>query len=476
MAVAVPGERRDAVAELDPLGGELLGDAHRAAANVAIVRAMDRAFDQARHDLAVGMLDGGEIDDLVDQQRPILHQTQHEFPPVPRRLAALGASSTAFSSGPQHGAGAQDWQCGARSENCPGAIQPVGWPWPADAARAGDGGVMNSRAEDLAMRVWFRFMRLETRMQIAVTERLREIGLSVPQCDVLTTLTEAEGVSQQDLAKRLYVTKGNISGLLDRLENAGLVERRSTAVRPAPIRDLSDPLGPLGGRKSHRPATCSDPGDPRTAAATRPFDAGEPAGGNSRPHARPRRAVKGRTLGNRTASYASLIPLPPSDMTRPEEMTAFRTARRVRHAAAEMFDLVADFERYPEFVPFCRAARITRRTQGADGIETLIADMEVSQPPLRQRFTTRDTLDRARNKIHMDYVDGPFRAFENIWSFHDEEAGGCRVEFFAEYEFRSRTLEILMGSMFQMAYRGIADAFVERANVVYGRRAPIIAR
>jgi DNA-binding MarR family transcriptional regulator len=67
-------------------------------------------------------------------------------------------------------------------------------------------------------------------MQISVTERLRQIGLSVPQCDVLTTLTEAEGVSQQDLAKRLYVTKGNISGLLDRLEGAGLVERRAAAV------------------------------------------------------------------------------------------------------------------------------------------------------------------------------------------------------------------------------------------------------
>ncbi len=77
--------------------------------------------------------------------------------------------------------------------------------------------------------MWFRFVRLETRMNTAVTDRLREIGLSVPQCDVLTTLTEAEGVSQQDLAKRLYVTKGNISGLLDRLEKAGLVERRSTA-------------------------------------------------------------------------------------------------------------------------------------------------------------------------------------------------------------------------------------------------------
>ena len=84
-------------------------------------------------------------------------------------------------------------------------------------------------SQDLAVRVWFRFLRLETRLQVAVAERLREIGLSVPQCDVLTTLTEAEGISQQELAKRLYVTKGNISGLLDRLENARLVERRSIA-------------------------------------------------------------------------------------------------------------------------------------------------------------------------------------------------------------------------------------------------------
>ncbi len=66
-------------------------------------------------------------------------------------------------------------------------------------------------------------------MQVAVGERLRQIGLSIPQCDVLTTLSEEEGVSQQELAKRLYVTKGNISGLLDRLESAGLVERRLAA-------------------------------------------------------------------------------------------------------------------------------------------------------------------------------------------------------------------------------------------------------
>ena len=78
-----------------------------------------------------------------------------------------------------------------------------------------------------AIRVWLRLLRLEGRIQVVVGERLREIGLSLPQCDVLTTLTEAEGVSQQTLAERLYVTKGNISGLLDRLEGAGLVERRS---------------------------------------------------------------------------------------------------------------------------------------------------------------------------------------------------------------------------------------------------------
>ncbi len=84
-------------------------------------------------------------------------------------------------------------------------------------------------AQDIAVRVWFRLIRLEARLAAAVAERLREISLSVPQCDVLTTLTEAEGVSQQALAKRLYVTKGNISGLLDRLETAGMVERRSTA-------------------------------------------------------------------------------------------------------------------------------------------------------------------------------------------------------------------------------------------------------
>ncbi len=86
---------------------------------------------------------------------------------------------------------------------------------------------MDKQADPI--RVWFRLIRLETRIRAEISSRLKRLGLSVPQCDVLTTLTEQEGISQQDLAQRLYVTKGNISGLVDRLVAAGLVQRRSIA-------------------------------------------------------------------------------------------------------------------------------------------------------------------------------------------------------------------------------------------------------
>jgi|tagenome__1003787_1003787.scaffolds.fasta_scaffold20544831_2 DNA-binding MarR family transcriptional regulator len=80
-----------------------------------------------------------------------------------------------------------------------------------------------------ATRVWFRLLRLESRINTALGSRLRALGLTAPQCDVLTTLTEREGVTQQELAERLYVTKGNISGLIDRLVAGGFVERRNIA-------------------------------------------------------------------------------------------------------------------------------------------------------------------------------------------------------------------------------------------------------
>ena len=130
-----------------------------------------------------------------------------------------------------------------------------------------------------SVRVWFRLIRLEARMQAAVSERLREIGVSIPQCDVLTTLTEREGVSQQELATRLYVTKGNISGLIDRLAEAGLVERRSTAAdRRQHAIYLTDGRPPDGGDGDRRPVSM-DRLDPRPDGRAGPRSAGGEAGG-----------------------------------------------------------------------------------------------------------------------------------------------------------------------------------------------------
>ena len=85
---------------------------------------------------------------------------------------------------------------------------------------------MNSSAPPDAHRVWFRLICLHGRMSAAISKRLREVNLSIPQCDVLAALMDCEGISQQTLADQLHVTKGNISGLVDRLTKAGLVERR----------------------------------------------------------------------------------------------------------------------------------------------------------------------------------------------------------------------------------------------------------
>jgi MarR family transcriptional regulator, organic hydroperoxide resistance regulator len=98
-----------------------------------------------------------------------------------------------------------------------------------------------------ATRVWFRLLRLESRIGTALGSRLRALGLTAPQCDVLTTLTEREGVSQQELAERLYVTKGNISGLIDRLVSGGLVERRTLA---GDRRSHAIYLTPAGARRA----------------------------------------------------------------------------------------------------------------------------------------------------------------------------------------------------------------------------------
>ena len=150
-------------------------------------------------------------------------------------------------------------------------------------------------------------------------------------------------------------------------------------------------------------------------------------------------------------------------------MPTFSSKRLVRHTPVNMFDLVADVEKYPLFLPLCEELRVRRRAAAGDnGVETLVADMTVGYKAIRETFTSRVTLDRPRLRINVEYVDGPFRYLENRWTFH-EAPGGCEVEFFITYEFRSFALGVLMGAMFDRAFRRFSEAFERRADDVYGR-------
>ena len=149
-------------------------------------------------------------------------------------------------------------------------------------------------------------------------------------------------------------------------------------------------------------------------------------------------------------------------------MPSFHNSRRVRHNAADMFDLVADVERYPEFVPLCEKL-VVRKREALDGERSILeADMTVAYKVFHETFASKVTLDRPKLEILVEYLDGPFRSLENRWHFKDEGERACEVEFFIEYEFRSRTLGLLMGGVFEAAFRRFAEAFEQRANKIYG--------
>jgi coenzyme Q-binding protein COQ10 len=151
-------------------------------------------------------------------------------------------------------------------------------------------------------------------------------------------------------------------------------------------------------------------------------------------------------------------------------MPQFSDKRRVAHTADQMFDLVADVERYPEFVPLCQALKVRQRNAKPDGTEIIVADMTVSFKLTTQTFTSRVTLDRAGRKILVEYVSGPFSSLENRWTFDPKADGGCEVTFFIAYEFKSRMLAILMGTMFDTAFARLSAAFEKRADAIYGRK------
>jgi len=151
-------------------------------------------------------------------------------------------------------------------------------------------------------------------------------------------------------------------------------------------------------------------------------------------------------------------------------MPQFSSKRRVRHNAGDMFELVADVEKYPQFVPLCQSLRIRSRTPKGQTAEILVADMTVAYKLIRETFTSRVTLDRPALTILVEYLDGPFSRMENRWTFRELNSNSCEVEFFIDYEFRSRILAMLMGAMFETAFRRFATAFETRADQVYGKK------
>jgi coenzyme Q-binding protein COQ10 len=147
-------------------------------------------------------------------------------------------------------------------------------------------------------------------------------------------------------------------------------------------------------------------------------------------------------------------------------MPHYVTTRSVPHSAEQMFNLVADIERYPEFVPMCESLSVRRRTTGINGSDVLLADMAIGYKMISERFTSRVALDRPAMKILVEYVDGPFSHLENRWSFISTPTG-CDVVFDIDYAFRSRTFQMLVGAVFDTVVRKMVEAFEKRAADVY---------
>ena len=143
--------------------------------------------------------------------------------------------------------------------------------------------------------------------------------------------------------------------------------------------------------------------------------------------------------------------------------------RVMPYTAAQMYALVADVARYPEFLPWNSAARIRARKPGPEpGTELLEADLVISFKVFRERFGSRVILDPAKTRVDTRYLDGPFKYMHSWWQFSDRPEGGCNVDFFVDFEFKNALLQGVIGIVFDQAMRMIALAFEERAKALYG--------
>lgn len=153
-------------------------------------------------------------------------------------------------------------------------------------------------------------------------------------------------------------------------------------------------------------------------------------------------------------------------------MPTHSEVRVMPYSAEQMFDLIADVDRYPEFLPWCGAARMRSRKPLPDGTgEVLEADLVISFKVFRERFGSRVTLRPEARTIDVEYLDGPFRYLKNQWKFKPMGPSQCEVDFFVDFEFRSAILQKVIGLVFHEAMQRVVRAFERRAEALYGSRA-----
>ena len=141
--------------------------------------------------------------------------------------------------------------------------------------------------------------------------------------------------------------------------------------------------------------------------------------------------------------------------------------RSSKYSSDKMFDLVADIENYPNFIPWCSKAEVTSRLEKKeDHTEVLMADMRISFKVFKESFSSRVTLYPVSKQITVEYIDGPFKFLSNRWIFTNSNCG-CIIDFNVEFEFKSRMMQSLIGLVFQEAMRRIVRSFEERADRLY---------
>lgn len=143
-------------------------------------------------------------------------------------------------------------------------------------------------------------------------------------------------------------------------------------------------------------------------------------------------------------------------------MTQHSEKRVITHSPEQLFDLVADVRLYPEFLPWCLAARIREETD-----EKLVADLIIGFQVFKERFTSHVRLDRQAMEIHVEYAEGPFKYLKNTWKFNPHP-DGCEIDFYVDFEFNSRILQTVIESLFTEAVKKMVRAFEQRAHHLYG--------